>query len=486
MKPFILLAFFALFVAVHGHSVSPGSSASPLVPLRPSPFKKTQHVVDSSASFEELSLPLKLKQGGAAAAPSTATMGLLSILGGFLTHLTLGTIYCWGNFQSYMPPHMRYFAGAEGTGTPDSLLIIPLGLFAMCIAMPMSSTLQGILGLPGAMMFGSLIVSFAIFASSFVKSFAPFALIYGLLFGIGIGSAYTAPIVAGWRHFPNKRGLVSGCVLCGFGSGGFIFNMIGSAIANPQKLSLDPVTKTFPQEVYDNFPTMLRKLSVIYLSLQAVGAGILKFTSLPPPAAPAKSSSSPASKYPTLKSAVLSKQFLLLWTCIVLSSTAGLNTVSVYKMYGNLFPTLKSDAYLAMVGGIGSIANGVGRANWGIAQDKLGFSKLFTLLTVTQSIVMLNYKRTVGNRLLFTTATFILFGCMGGNFAMAPGACAKLFGPSLGPKVFSVLFSSFATAAVGGSYLNKSLMGKGFDFIFTVMAIMSFAATGLVRTLGNV
>lgn len=60
----------------------------------------------------------------------------------------------------------------------------------------------------------------------------------------------------------------------------------------------------------------------------------------------------------------------------MLSATAGLNTASVYKMYGNQFPTLKSDAYLAMVGGVGSIANGMGRTGWGILQDKLGFRKV--------------------------------------------------------------------------------------------------------------
>lgn len=384
-----------------------------------------------------------------------------------------------------MPPSMKYFASSAGTGTPDSLLIIPLGLLAMCIGMPMSATLQASLGLPGAMMFGSLIVSLAVFSSSFVTTLAPFVLLYSILFGFGIGFAYTAPIVAGWRHYPAKKGLVSGFTLCGFGLGGFVFNLIGTALANPNKLSLDPITKMFPSEVYDNFPIMLRKLAVIYLVLQTTGAGLLKLTSLPPPA-PASKSSATSGKYPTLKSAIFSRPFLFLWTCIVLSSTAGLNTVSVYKMYGNLSPSLKSDAYLAMVGGLGSVANGVGRANWGVAQDKVGFSKLFTVLTVTQSLVMLNYKRTVGNRFLFTSATMVLFLCMGGNFAMAPGACAKLFGPDLGPKVFSVLFSSFATAAVGGSYINKALMGKGFDFIFKVMAIMSFMASGLVKTLGPI
>ena len=120
-------------------------------------------------------------------------------------------------------------------------------------------------------MFGSAIMSLAVYLSSFMTELTPFALLYGILFGLGVGLAYTAPIVAGWRHFPASKGAVSGITLCGFGMGGFIFNLIGSAIANPLKLSIDPVTKAFPPEVYENFPVMLRKLAVIYLGLQGVG-----------------------------------------------------------------------------------------------------------------------------------------------------------------------------------------------------------------------
>jgi hypothetical protein len=29
--------------------------------------------------------------------------GIATVLGGTLTHLALGTLYCWGNFLSYSP-----------------------------------------------------------------------------------------------------------------------------------------------------------------------------------------------------------------------------------------------------------------------------------------------------------------------------------------------------------------------------------------------
>ncbi|GMH70215.1 hypothetical protein TrLO_g1607 [Triparma laevis f. longispina] len=140
----------------------------------------------------------------------------LAILGGFLTHLTLGTLYCWGNFQSYLPPSMKYFAGLAGAGTPDSLYVIPLGMVFMCIGMPISSFFQAKLGLPLSMLFGSLLMAGGVYLSSFATTLASFMLTYAVMFGFGVGLAYTAPIVAGWKHFPDRRGLVSGCILGGF------------------------------------------------------------------------------------------------------------------------------------------------------------------------------------------------------------------------------------------------------------------------------
>ena len=33
--------------------------------------------------------------------------GVLAILGGFLLHLTLGTLYCFGNMNTYMTSYLR-------------------------------------------------------------------------------------------------------------------------------------------------------------------------------------------------------------------------------------------------------------------------------------------------------------------------------------------------------------------------------------------
>lgn len=52
-------------------------------------------------------------------------------------------------------------------------------------------------------------------------------LCYGGLFGMGVGLSYTPPLVCGYKHFPQHKGLVSGFVVSGFGAGAFVFNQVG-------------------------------------------------------------------------------------------------------------------------------------------------------------------------------------------------------------------------------------------------------------------
>lgn len=71
---------------------------------------------------------------------------------------------------------------------------------------------------------GCAIMALGVFLSSFAPNLITFMLTYAVMFGTGVGLAYTAPMVNGWKWFPNKKGLVSGAVVAGFGSGGFVFN----------------------------------------------------------------------------------------------------------------------------------------------------------------------------------------------------------------------------------------------------------------------
>lgn len=75
-------------------------------------------------------------------------------------------------------------------------------------------------------------MALGVFLSSYAPNLATFMFCYSFLFGTGIGLAYTAPMVNGWRWFPNRKGMVSGAVVAGFGAGGFVFNQVREECGN--------------------------------------------------------------------------------------------------------------------------------------------------------------------------------------------------------------------------------------------------------------
>lgn len=78
---------------------------------------------------------------------------------------------------------------------------------------------------------------------------------------------YGIPIYNSWKHFPERKGLVTGIVLCGFGFGSFLFGLIAIWLVNPEDKEPDPLTKEYPQEIAANVPYMLQILSILWAVL---------------------------------------------------------------------------------------------------------------------------------------------------------------------------------------------------------------------------
>lgn len=314
--------------------------------------------------------------------------GTASILGGFLSHLALGTIYCWGNFVSYSPLNLRFFDGKMRPGPPDALYVLPITFLAQTIVMPFAQSIFKKIGASKSLLIGSWIAAASVYLASYQTTLLNFILTYSVLFGVGLGIGYAAPMYAGWKWLPKNKGLVSGGVLAGFGGGGFLFSLIGSKLVNPK--GLNPIGGQFPSEVYNRFPTMLRTLAAFYAVLGLLGSLLVsepdtdKSSSTAAPAAPATGV--------TVKEALSSWQFWWMELMVILSATAGLNTVVIYKQFAATASVLAGDRFQALVGGIGALFNGSGRLFWGNLSDKIGFKKSFTILTILQLVLMLTYQ----------------------------------------------------------------------------------------------
>lgn len=387
--------------------------------------------------------------------------GSITVAGGVLAHLILGTMYCWGNFLAYAPASLLFFDGLPHPGaTPDAIQVMPFALVALNLGMPVGAFANKKLGPKATTLIGCGLMVLGTFMGSYQTRLLPFMLCYSLVAGVGTGMSYSTPMIAGWSWFPQSKGLVSGLILFGFGAGAFIFNKVGTGLA----LGGLP------------WGPMLRKLSVVYAIISLAGASLIQQKPAPPPAAPepppppeecdvsienvlVPTSSPEVCDAPgaTFMQAVRSKRFALLWCIGLMAFTPGLTVLGLYKRFGmSSGAIIASDRFQSFVGGIGAISSGVGRVFWGKVVDKIGFQAGYTTTTVLQALLMLALPLTVGSKAAFAAAICAVLFSLGGSIAMFVTVNAQIFGLANAGEIYSLLFSAFALASVVGAKLTST------------------------------
>lgn len=121
----------------------------------------------------------------------------------------------------------------------------------------------------------SFILCFCVFLSSFANSFWIFVLIYGIGFGLTSGLIYLIPLYNAYKYFPQKKGLLTGIIMGGYGLGTFISSLLFLKMVNPnnEKIENDGY---FSQNVADNFTSGVQVISYYFTVLLLVGCILLQ------------------------------------------------------------------------------------------------------------------------------------------------------------------------------------------------------------------
>lgn len=180
-KQLVLLPFLLVVIGVGAISF-PKGSLSIAQPHSPSLFQSQLNVEKLSVEDVAISKSNAVKQS------YNDLLGNVCIIGGALVHLTFGTMYCWGNFLSYVPSHLKFFDGIMHAGKqPDALYIIPFTIITQALAMPFGPLVSKYIGNSMTLLLGGLIAAAAVYAASFQKTLSMFMLFYSFIFGAGIG-----------------------------------------------------------------------------------------------------------------------------------------------------------------------------------------------------------------------------------------------------------------------------------------------------------
>ncbi len=82
-----------------------------------------------------------------------------------------------------------------------------------------------------------------------------------------------SPLRNAWKHFPNKKGLISGLIMMGFGFSSIIFNYISDEIINPEESKvLD--NHLYSEEIANRVPTYISVVVKIFIF---VGITVITF-----------------------------------------------------------------------------------------------------------------------------------------------------------------------------------------------------------------
>ncbi len=142
----------------------------------------------------------------------------LVVVGALLIQLCLGAIYAWSVFTPYLKEAPFNFS------TTQTQAIFSIGLATFAVVMVLAGKWQAKSGPRIVSLVGGIIVGIGyILASFFGKSFIGQFIFIGLIGGAGIGLAYVCPIAVGMKWFPDKKGLITGLAVAGFGFGALIW-----------------------------------------------------------------------------------------------------------------------------------------------------------------------------------------------------------------------------------------------------------------------
>ncbi|XP_067669939.1 uncharacterized MFS-type transporter YhjX-like [Haliotis asinina] len=201
----------------------------------------------------------------------------LVVLGGLMVHLTLGTVYSFGNLTPYLTSYMRNNTSDVDYGYGDSVWIYACCLMGQGAAIFIGGIISRTLGLKLTVLLGSWFMSAGVILTYFAvqHSFIAIIFTYGVMNGLGCGIAYSLPVGCAMKWMQERKGLAGGVVVAGFGGGAFIFNLIQTAFINPDNLSPDVTVNGenfFSQpELLQRVPWVFVLTGGMYATMQLVG-----------------------------------------------------------------------------------------------------------------------------------------------------------------------------------------------------------------------
>ena len=379
----------------------------------------------------------------------------LVVVGAILIQLALGAIYAWSVFTA----RLTDTAGAYAFSASETAWVFSAGLATFAIVMVLAGRVLPRVGPRPLSVAGGLLLGAGYLFGGFLgDSFWVQLLGIGILGGAGIGLAYVVPISVCVKWFPDKKGLITGLAVAGFGFGATIWvklagSWFGGLLNTTNVFGLPGV-----QSVFVIYGIALAALVLLGSIVMIDPPGDYQPAGWTPPTSE-HGDHEGAVEFGT-REMLRAPQFYMLWSVFFAAGVAGLMVIYCIKLFG--IDALEHHG----VAGAGAITgtamawyaifNGFGRIAWGSISDRIGRKGTITLMMALQGATM-----------LMTYHVFIAFGMVygfvfaaaligfnyGGSFALFPAITADYFGNKKVGSNYGWIFTAYGVAGLAGPLL---------------------------------
>jgi len=376
---------------------------------------------------------------------------------GTVINIIIGQTYAWSVFVNPLAQQFNWTAA-------DVSIAFAIFHTISCIPIIIAGKMQDYVQPKFIILLGSIVYGLGMIGVGYVSTLNQLYLTYGVMGGLSMGTIYSGIVPNMVRFFPDRRGLVSGTLAAGVGSGAMIWAPVAAIMIKN----------------YEVLPTF-KMLGLLYLVLLC---GLSFFIQTAPanftPAGWTPSATQQKAMNVTDKNwleMLRDPLYYCLAAVIVLGAISGLMIIA----HGS--PILQSVGQYSAVSagfwvGILMLCNSGGRMGWGFISDRIGRMPSLVIIYTILGLALLWLAITP----FAVIVPLLITGmCFGGFMGMLASLTADAFGPKNLAVNFGVMFLPFGIAAFIGPRLAAVIKaGSGsYSQAFLIASVLSFLGIGL-------